>query len=455
MTRFVPLWILLAMALLLRVVCGVGVQWVLDRNPERDFLIAGDAEGYWLLGHAIARGDDYAVHEPPRYVLRMPGYPLFLAGSQLLFGESHFAARMLQVVVGTVNCGLVYWLGRRMIGHEAAMWGCGLMAVHPLAVGMSVLLLSETLFATGLLLSLLAVTFLVSSEVRSGGFSASAHPPPDGGALPPKERSKVAVRRLLFESAPATRRLILLGLVTGVAIGFATYMHPSWLLAGPIFAAGLMVHSWWREGIGGLTRSIVPVIAIQLALFLTLLPWGLRNQRVTGHFVLTTLWMGPSLYDGLNPEADGTSDMTFFDADGLANQLTEFEVDQHYRQKSWDFVKDQPGKTLWLAGMKQLKYWSPWPTALELRNPWLVFPLGGFGVLVYVTAIVGIWRLLGDLWTVGLLVMPIFYFGGLHAIFVGSIRYRLPAEYALAVVCGVGCQWIWRKFNESSVGKLR
>ena len=38
---------------------------------------------------------------------------------------------------------------------------------------------------------------------------------------------------------------------------------------------------------------------------------------------------------------------------------------------------------------------------------------------------------------------PIVYFAAVHLFFVGSIRYRLPAEYPLAVLSGVGwAEWM-------------
>jgi hypothetical protein len=38
---------------------------------------------------------------------------------------------------------------------------------------------------------------------------------------------------------------------------------------------------------------------------------------------------------------------------------------------------------------------------------------------------------------------PFFYFALVHAVFIGSLRYRLPAEYALLVMTAVGCRRIW------------
>src|SRR5688572_15852593 len=108
-----PLWPILAAALALRLVAAVGVQAHLDRTG-RDFLIPGDAEGYWFLAGRIAAGEEYAAHDPPRRVLRMPGFPLLLAGVRLVAGDSLFAARLTQAAVGTATCGAVYLLGRTL-----------------------------------------------------------------------------------------------------------------------------------------------------------------------------------------------------------------------------------------------------------------------------------------------------------------------------------------------------
>ncbi len=78
MRRSPLLWIILAV-LVVRLGSALWLQHDLDVNKKRPFLIMGDAQGYWDLGQRIADGQPYELYG--RYVLRMPGYPAFVAGS--------------------------------------------------------------------------------------------------------------------------------------------------------------------------------------------------------------------------------------------------------------------------------------------------------------------------------------------------------------------------------------
>ena len=56
---------LLIVALLLRIIAAVAVQKHVQAEG-RQFLIEGDAAGYWELGRCIAAGDPYSLHTTTR-----------------------------------------------------------------------------------------------------------------------------------------------------------------------------------------------------------------------------------------------------------------------------------------------------------------------------------------------------------------------------------------------------
>ena len=429
------LWGILTLALGLRLLAAVLVQQHVAQTPGRLCLIAGDAEGYWELGRQLARGQNYEIYQPPRRILRMPGFPALLAVSIALFGENVGIARMVLAVVGTLACGGVYWLGAELFDRNIGLIAAGLAAVSPTFVVSSVMMLSETAFALGLLLSLITLTWLTRSQY-----------------LPGTSRS----------------RSMGLGILAGLTATVACYVRPSWLLFPPAAAGWLVIACVWdRVGssISTLRNSrLLAAAALLLGMALGLAPWICRNYLVTdGRIVPTTLWMGPSLYDGLNPKANGDSHMEFLQHDALYQTQSEFAVDQYYRHAAWTWAARNPGRVVELGWIKLQRYWNLWPNTPQF-NHWLIkaslllFLLPMFGLAVW-----GLIRGLGSVtsnalpwsWLLILTAGPILYFSGLHTIFVSSLRYRLPAEYPLLILTAVGLRDVVRTGTATTVATWR
>jgi 4-amino-4-deoxy-L-arabinose transferase-like glycosyltransferase len=409
------LWIVLG-ALVLRLAAAVWLQHVLDVQ-QRHFLITGDAEGYWELGREIAQGEPYQLYDPPRRVERMPGYPAFVAASIRLseaWGISperqYFVARLLLAVVGTLNCWLVARLGRELFDEPTGNLAAAIAAIAPPLIGFSVILLSETLFATGLLLCLWSMARLTLSAAAGGG-------------LP---------------------RLLAWAALTGLSIALAVYVRPSWLLAAPGCA---VLFALWMAKKHSVVRGLVPAAAVVLVAYGALVPWAERNHRVTGHWVFTTLWVGPSLYDGFNPHATGDSDLKFVDDDRLSERMSEYDVDQHYRTEAWRFVREHPGRAAWLTLEKIKRYWMMWPNAKQFAGVLPKIAIAAYFIPLLLAAVGGWLAGPRNVWAWTLTLGPILYFAAIHSLFLGSLRYRLPAEYPLCIASAVGLQLAWRYFN--------
>ncbi|MCH7689141.1 MAG: glycosyltransferase family 39 protein [Planctomycetes bacterium] len=408
-----PLLFILLGAFALRAVTAVALQQWIDA-PNRTFLIEGDANGYWELGRKIAQGSSYALSDPPntRHVLRMPGFPALLGLSITVAGESFLFARILLAAVGTLACGLVYCLGKELFDKKIGLLAAGIAAILPTFVGFSVVILSETLFAATLLAGLVFMAKLTKT-----GFATETR-----------------------------RRGIRLSLTVGLMMAAACYVRPSWLLAGPLF--GLL----YLTAADNKKEAALRGSLILTALFLALLPWAYRNYQVTGHWIFTTLWAGPSLYDGLNPLATGDSDMNFMETDRLAETgMTEYEIDRHYRQKAWQFVIENPGRTAELAWIKLLRFWKPWPNAEQFQSIGYCIVVALFFIPIVMFAILGFWKLRDQSWVWLLTAGPIFYFSLIHMVFVGSLRYRLPAEYPLCVLSAIGINAILSARRKASL----
>lgn len=394
---------LLVVALVVRIVLAIGVQHQLDHVLHRQFLIPGDADGYWELGGKLIAGQTYALYDPPRYALRMPGFPAVLAFSRGLFGPHLLPARFCLACIGTLGVYWVYLLGRELAGPAVGLAAGWMVTLSPLLAGFSILILSESTFAVMMTGSLLVFARLVKLLSQNDE---------------PHSQSKVLACWL------------------GVSIAAATYVRPTWILAGPAMAVVLVTY-FRRNGIW-------PVIFMLIALAACMFPWTIRNGIVTGHYTPTTLWVGPSLYDGLRPGATGDSDMQFFETDRLLATCSEYEVDRIYRQRAWDFAKAHPGEALRLALAKFQRTWNPFLNASQFRSVGLQAAISAAFFVLVTSALVGAWVHRGSGWLLLIAITPVAYFTAIHMVFVGSVRYRLPGEYPLMVLAAAGLLHLWQ-----------
>jgi 4-amino-4-deoxy-L-arabinose transferase-like glycosyltransferase len=312
-----------------------------------------------------------------------------------------------------VACGLVYLLGRELVDHSVGLVACLLAAISPSLIVFSVLFLSESLFAAVLLASLIALARLGKTEL-----------PASSNAMP--------------------RRRIGLAAAAGLLAGAATMVRPTWLLVAPGFAIA------WLLSPGNRKQRLAPALALLAALAVAMAPWTIRNHRVTGQFIPTTLWVGASLYDGISPQATGDSDMRFVEQQGFYARRDvrdfEYQADRHYRQAALEFAREQPWRVLALAAVKLSRFFNPFPNAGQFGHWTIAWGVGLFESTVLVLAIAGFWQLRSSGWRWLVAAGPVMYFALVHAVFVGSVRYRLPAEYPLLVLSAVGLQQIaqWR-----------
>jgi 4-amino-4-deoxy-L-arabinose transferase-like glycosyltransferase len=422
------LFLTLVVALAIRLILAVVVQAQVDRPPARLCLIAGDAEGYWELAQNIVAGKDFSLYQPPRFVSRVPGFPLLLALSQMMFGESPFAARCLLACVGTAACGFTYWLGRIIADHTVGLLAAIYTALSPTLALFSVLILSETLFAAVLLLSLIAIAKL--TPVRRATVESSD-----------RSDSTAFLQSFLQKLA--------LPVAAGVLIGVTTLVRPTWLYVGSAIALVAVCAQFPRFS---LRRCGLCLTGIGCGIVISMTPWTVRNYYVTGHVVPTTLWVGASLYDGLHPAATGDSDMQFFENDRLLLQMSEYDVDREYRRRAWDYAARNPGRAIWLAILKQQRYWSLVPNAAQFQDWRLKLVVCAAALPLLIFGAVGLWVSRCNLTVLALTAGPILLFAALHLLFVGSLRYRLPAEYPFAILAGIGLKSLFlRSFCVRSV----
>jgi 4-amino-4-deoxy-L-arabinose transferase-like glycosyltransferase len=233
-------------------------------------------------------------------------------------------------------------------------------------------------------------------------------------------------------------------LATGAAAGVATLMRPNWLLFTPFAGVVLILFRGkrrWRD----LCLSLVLVLA---ALCAVMSPWWIRNSVVFGRFVATSLQVGASLYDGLNPQADGSSNMQPVEErvaslphgfamrgrPALQNAPHEYRLDRRLRLDAYLWATHHAGRAAQLAVTKLVRLWNIWPNETSMRSWWVRLGVACSFMPVALLAVWAAWRWRRCGWPVALCVLPAVYITLLHTIAVGSIRYRQPAMLALIVL---------------------
>lgn len=472
---------------------GTAVWWQQRLAADSQQFAMGDSDSYWHLAGTIAAGEPYQYHSPAAQIFRAPGYPYILSwlvgspktnletaaksGNEAKPGtESHsqiLAARLLGSLFGTLTVGLVMLISWQLAGSQVALLGGLLAAVYPGAIAMSILVLSEAPFQLCMMLTLgcLAQHYLPLKAGPSKNVQDKA------GAI---KGDKVKAGRGWYYFTAG---------LAGCAAALGTLLRPSWLLFLPFYFA-LRILLGPQRG-----RQFCAALTAGLAMAIVLTPWWLRNYQVTGHFVPTTLQVGASLYDGLHPGATGASDTGMNFSIEFADQMQredqaaaaaavasgspppdldsfEYRLNKRLATAAIDWASDHPGEVLSLAAGKLWRTWWPWPTGDQMPGGRLTRWAVALGMLMIV---------LPTVWRVGArrfqqlflrwpksnnqsesaaqgqtagdaargwqevhfpFLVPTLYFALLHAIFVGSARYRQPALLAMIVVAAPQ-YWVW------------
>ena len=450
------IWLfILTLALLVRV--GVGIYWnsIVEKSANQSTnppsvskdgpFFYGDSDSYWKLARTIAFGRPYEFDETRRWqIFRTPGYPAILAPLFWIYGETPptFAARMEGAIFGTINVVLVGWLaltifGKSDRGRLIALLASLFVALDPTEALQSVSILSEEPFMT---FSLLLNVEFVKTARRFGILPSSKTIPEDD-----KTPNALSSNDSLFPHS------IKLAFFNAAAI----YLRPSWYYFLPfascfvllVYVLSLLVRrraeklpSYAKRGLLKLGLCVVFAHLFTVAL---LLPWALRNYRISGKLVITTLQMGASLYDGLNPDATGASEMSFVDRfrqdelnEPSDSEEVHFEVrlDKRMKSAAIEWANSHKFKVLKLACIKFYRLWSPTPREQSFSSPFLKFILFVSYAPILIFGLLGLLRTVRQHDAAYFLVVPPLYISLLHIVFVSSIRYRVPVMYCFSIL---------------------
>ena len=222
---------------------GAGLRLWFVRHPN-PFL--GDPTIYGNIARNLLHHHVYSfAAEPgpfPPTIIRLPGYPLFLAACFLLFGVGNFAAVLfVQVVIDLLTCLLLARLVRRLFGQRAAFVALLLGCLCPFTANYTATPLTETLT-----LASIALAFVSFERWR----------------LQPHRSS-----RWVFG--------------IGVALAMSLLLRPEQALLSVALLPAMLLLSWQRAGsvwnVASLSWGLAPALSAALCVLLPLVPWTARN----------------------------------------------------------------------------------------------------------------------------------------------------------------------------------
>jgi 4-amino-4-deoxy-L-arabinose transferase-like glycosyltransferase len=363
-------------------------------------LVWPDSEDYHAISQSLLN-DGTFVEPDGRRACRAPGYPFFLAGLDSMGINTPRKVFVVHAILGALTCVLLTLLARRFFGSRVGRLAGYGAALYPFFIYFTGLLLTETLFTFGLVALFLLMEISRDSAIRRG------------------------------------RRITAL-IAAGLVLGLLVHLRSSFLLF-PLFALPLML---LRDR---LRRPVLVRWGVMMALMAVVLtPWVVRNYRVFGRFIPTTLQVGESLYEANSPYADGGPAMDRIPWDTISDgPLGEAERNDFFKARAVEYIKTYPWRFVWQGLHKFCRFWNVVPNHGPYRSAfYAIISLCSY-VPVMTLALLGIFvrRKAGR--KILYILSPVLYYTALHMVFVGSVRYRTPVMPMVFILAAVGVGPLW------------
>ena len=351
------LWLILAIALLLR----VGYLWSYTyEHPRQAVSVVPFLFESGNIAHSLAVGNGFSspfrVDTGPTAWLP-PIYPLLLAGIFRTFGSytfhSFIAAALLNISFATLTCVPIFFAGKRIGGLGVAAGAAWLWAVFPNAILIPVQSMWDASLSALLVAAIFCATLALAESSRVRDWCAYG---------------------LLWGITLMTNAT--LAALLPLLLGWVAYRS----------------HKQRRPWFGRLALSIGIVV-------LCCLPWTIRNYEIFHTFVPLRSGFGLQLWLGNN---DDTKDIfraelhPIYNADERARyiQMGETAYMQEKQQQGVEYMTAHPAREAHLIGNRIISVWSggtptPVKDVLNVPSLWFRFVLL-FNVIAAMGALIGI-----------------------------------------------------------------
>lgn len=366
---------------------------------------AGDEGAYNNLALSIVNSGSY--HTEDSYS-RPPFYPFFISIAYFLFGQNPIAVRIIQAILDSLMCVLIYKL-------------CYKLFNFPIALLASFMSLSYLLFING------ASRFLTESIVTFFLFLAVFYIY--------KMREKLTYRNMSIIGAIAA----ILTLTKGIFILFLPFLFIVILLT---------TYRHFK------LKDVIKKFIVAFIVFLIpITGWTYRNYKVYHAFVPVSTQSGYAFYSCYFPRDGKIFGLNAMDdnvryAMSLNSQV---EMSRYLAKKTSEFIKNHPFKVLKIEMLKVFYFWAPfdWEVMGVEKG---VYNFQYMFMLPF--AFLGMFLLLKRFDCAAGLYIPIAYIFLMSLVFYGSPRFRMPAEPFLIIFFAAGIFRFFEKFSNRYIPSL-
>jgi len=352
-----------------------------------------------------------------------PLYGWFLAGIYWPFGRSWLSVGLAQVLVAIATALAVLEIGTRLRSTGVGLVAALITTLHPYVVWHDVHANREVL--DGLALALLTLFALISYQKRSLGWAAAT------GAV-----AGIAIL--------GNARLALLPLVVGLYVA-------------------------WRVRPG--VRALLTVGVVVVAAAAVVSPWVVRNKVQVGCFAITTdsraLWKANNLNTyrvlqnggwiddvpplaGAPPWPELAADLTL---EGKPTTVDECAQMRLYRHATVEFWRHHPREKAKLAAQAVRMLWTPVPTESDSSGSGIartsrrtIEP--AYVLVLYALALAGLFFAPRRFVALALLLLA--YNTLAATVFAGTVRYRAPWDFLLALLAAFALAEILERVRRRS-----
>jgi 4-amino-4-deoxy-L-arabinose transferase-like glycosyltransferase len=359
-----------------------------------------------------------------------PVYPVMIAVAYGIFGEHPGAARLFQSLFDAIGCFLIGWMGVRLFGIWQGILASLMYALYPAFIGLTTVLWT---IGMGVFTMVLALALTVYFQQKPTGWSALG-----------------------------------MGLAWGLAVLTRTALLP--------FFVVVLILCWWDlhklQNVPKPTklRAIWKYPALMIVgILILLLPWGIRNAVVMGHFTVMPTKGGRNLWEANNcifsepywkysATADGMARIyhkyaasrrdkiqrtDLIEYPNFSIETDEFERDQQLTRQVKDFLLANPKVAIELCFLRLYSLFRIQSTGFSkgilswigLFSMGFVLFMGLLGLIINARQ--------GSRYKIFYLL--ILYYIAVHTVTAAGIPHRLPLDAVLILFAASAIYWIYEQ----------